>query len=139
MMRRLHTTRGGSWFAAWVLFTSLLFGPLGVGPGALAAPTATADACCAESCPGGSFADVTPAAQHEGSDPSYPEDPADEQCPLGCDDCACCPGALICVATRLSGNRTLRPHGGAAIKGAPDAPTRGILGRIFRPPEPAPV
>ena len=136
MMRQLHGTPGRSWFAAWVLLASLIFGQLGIGPGLLAAWTGSADACCDRTCPCEEVADAGDDAHHDHNEGSCPEEGSGEQCPPGCDDCTCCPGAVVAIAPSLAPCPE-SPPGGAVLNAPPDDPASGIPGRIFRPPEPS--
>lgn len=135
MMRQLHSAPGRSWFAAWVLLASLLFGQLGFGPGLLAALTGSADACCNRTCPCEEVAEADD-AHHDHDEGSCPEEGSEERCPPGCDDCTCCPGAVVAVAPSLA-RCPESPPGGALLNAPPDDPAKGVPGRIFRPPEPS--
>lgn len=142
-MRQLQRTPGRFWFAAWALLASLLFGQLGIGPGLLAAWSGSADACCDRTCPCEEVADAGDDAHHDhdgahhvDDEGSCPEDGSDEQCPPGCDDCTCCPGAVVAVAPSLAPCPE-SPPGGAVLNAPPGDHATVVLGRIFRPPQPS--
>ncbi len=115
-------------FAAWILLAGLLFGQLGFGPGLVAAWTHRADSC---TCPCEKLAEGSDKAHHEQG--PCPDEGTPKQCPLGCDDCACCPGAVVAVAFGLPPHPE-PPPSGAAKNALPGDPAIGVSGRIFRPP-----
>jgi hypothetical protein len=130
-----HRAPGRSWLAAGVLLTSLLFGQLGIGLGLLAARAGNADASCNHTCPCEEVAEIGD-AHHDHGAGSCPEDGSDEQCPPGCDGCICCPGAMVAVAPNLA-PRSQSLAGDEIQCSPPGEPASGVLGRIYRPPEPS--
>lgn len=138
MMRRLHRTPNRSWFAAWILLASLLFGQLGIGPGLLAAVSGSADECCNRTCPCEGVADPGDDADRDHDEGPCPEDGSDEPCPPGCDQCTCCAGAMVAMTTGMAPFPESIPSG-AVLNVPPDDPAAVVPGRIFRPPEPSPV
>ena len=136
MLRRLHITLGRSRFSAWVLLASVLFAQLGVGPGLLAVLTSAADACCNRTCPCQEVADAGDVAHHDHNEDACPANSFEPQCPLGCDDCTCCPGAMVALAPSLTPCLEFSP-GGVLLDAPPDDPAAGVPGRIFRPPDPS--
>ncbi len=128
-MRQLHRAPRRSWFAASALLTSLLFGPLGFGPGH-AASIGSAD--CARACPCDEHAEPE-AEHHEHEESGCPEEGSEEPCPPGCDECSCCPGAAAAVASGLP-TPPEPPADGRALRAPPEDPARGVPERILRPP-----
>ncbi len=136
MMRWLHRAAGRSWPAVTVMLASLLFAQPGFSLGVSAAWAGSADACCNRTCPCDEVAEAGDDAHRDHDESSSPEDGSGEQCPSGCDDCNCCPGAVVAVAPSLAPCPESPPDG-TVLNAPPDEPASGIPGRIFRPPEPS--
>jgi hypothetical protein len=137
MISRLHRTPGRLWVAARLLLASFVFGQLGIGPGVLAAWTGGADPCCDRTCPCEQVADAGSDTHGDHGEDACPEEGTEQQCPPGCDDCTCCPGAVFAVAPGLApcpGS----PREGPVFSAAPDTPAAGVPGLIFRPPRALP-
>ncbi|MBW2525665.1 MAG: hypothetical protein JRI23_15890 [Deltaproteobacteria bacterium] len=131
--------------AGWltvVLLTALLFGQLGVGPTLLTIWTGeAADRCGACPCKALDQLDAATAAadpdhDHDDDGDRCPDDetPSDE-CPPGCDDCACCPAKLLAVVPNLGPGPRSALAGWLWARPPPVGPPSHELARIFRPPE----
>ncbi len=139
MMRQFYIAPGRAWFALWLVLPSMLFGQSGLGPSLLTAVTGSGYARSNRACPCESVAESGDDAHHGHDERSRLATRSEDQCPLGCEDCTCCPGTVVAVVP----SRAQHPDSlsGGALTTPPDAPAKGGLSRIFTPPssEPSPV
>jgi len=96
-----------------------------------------AQATPAEGCESGCA--CAPSAQGSTGEPVHTgttDDCTGDQCPPGCDDCLCCPGAMAAAAPH---SVTLQLTGEARqeLIAPPDRSTSGVSRRIYRPPKPS--
>lgn len=134
MSRTLHRVSSRHWLAPWVLLAGLLLGPFGVEAGVLAW-TDSEDTCCDDDQPHEEEA-AAPDAHHDHEEEPCPEDGSDGECPPGCDDCACCPGAGVAVAPSIEPCPDSPPEGDV-LAAPPYGGASGVVGRVFRPPKPS--
>lgn len=122
MMHQLHRTSG---LMALVLLALFVINPSLWSLGS--------DGSCGSTCPCDPVADAND-AQHDSDPVPCSEGGSGEQCPQGCGDCSCCPGAT--VALMPSSALSLgAPNSGAAILSPLYEPTSEQRSRVFRPPK----
>ncbi len=122
------------------LLGAVLLGQLGVGRAMLAIWTASPLGACDNDCPCEALAQPGSADTHTGhhhdDGDCCPEDEGpDDGCPMGCDDCACCPAQLVAVLPSLGPGPRASSARRLLVSAPPKQPARGVLGRIFRPPK----
>jgi len=137
MMRRILGWPNQKWLVASVTLVSLFFGQLDVGLGLFAPRTVGLDDPCCAACPcETAAAPVGGDSHHDHCDQGSPLNESHDQCPPGCEDCACCPGVVAAVLPSTS------PHLGAALfcavaYASPIDTSGGRPSRIFKPPRPS--
>ncbi len=117
-----------------VLLASLLFWQLGTG---VVPPTAQASDpgdACERTCPCEQESRAAGETNPGHGDADHSSPCPDGPCPSGCDDCACCPGGMVALAT---GPATVpqASNGRAEFLTPPDEAANAPTRRIFRPPK----